>query len=216
MRRFLSIVLALTLCSAGAMAQENAPLRHEVRVGVGFLPSDGDNVCDMSGTYYSDYYYLTYGNNNISGDNPGQVIEQSRYYMDGLRSTWAFSAGYFYSVCKWFHVGATLSYHNVNRHKYETLTRRKVGTMHRDYVSVIPTLRFSYLNRKYVRMYSSLGLGYCGAVVSDFGTRRKRMENFTAWDVTFLGISAGGRLFGSAEFGLYTAGFVKFAIGYRF
>ena len=214
MKKIIWAVLLTMLAAGRTEAQQPFP-RHEVRVGAGFLPTSADNVCSMSGTYYDDYYYQTFGGGHIHNSDPSQIIEQSRYYLGHLRSTWAFSAGYFYSVYKWLHVGATLSYHNVSREKFETATRRAVAEMHRNYISIIPTVKFSYLNRPYVRLYSGIGIGYCGAAVRDFD-RSRHSENFTAWDVTFLGISAGGRLFGSAEVGLYTAGYVKFAIGYRF
>lgn len=215
MKKIIATALFAFLVPALAKAQEPSFPRHEIRVGTGFLPTDTDNVCDMTGSYYSDYYYQIFGGDYVPGSDPSQIIEQSRYYYGGLRSTWAFSAGYSYSVYKWLHVGATVSYHNVSREKFETLTRSSVSKMHRNYVSIIPTVRFSYLNRRYVRLYSAIGVGYCAAIVRDFD-HRTRLENFAAYDITFFGISAGGRLFGSAEAGLYTAGFFKFSIGYRF
>lgn len=214
MKKTIWAILLAALVTTYASAQEKQFPRHEIRIGTGFLPTDTDNICDMSG-YMSDYYYQVFGPDNVLGFDPCQVIEQSRYYYGGLRSTWAFSAGYFYSVYKWLHVGATLSYHNVSQRKFETLTRRPVSKMHRNYVSIIPTVRFSYLNRQYVRLYSAIGVGYCAAIVRDFD-RSRHLENFTACDITFFGISAGGRLFGSAEVGMYTAGYLKLAIGYRF
>ncbi|UKI39925.1 MAG: hypothetical protein L6V35_04175 [Alistipes putredinis] len=59
-------------------------------MGTGFLPTDTDNVCDMTGSYYSDYYYQIFGGDYVPGSDPSQIIEQSRYYYGGLRSTWAF------------------------------------------------------------------------------------------------------------------------------
>ncbi len=215
MKKIIATALLAFLVPALAKAQEPSFPRHEIRVGTGFLPTDTDNVCDMSGSYASDYYYRIFGGEYIQGSDPGRIIDESRYFLGGLRSTWAFSVGYFYSVYKWLHVGATVSYHNVSREKFETVTRRSVSKMHRNYLSVIPTVRFSYLNRPHVRLYTAIGVGYCAAMVRDFD-RRRSSESFTAYDITFFGISAGGRLFGSAEVGMYTAGYIKMAIGYRF
>lgn len=214
MKKMMSILVAALSVPLLSWAQW-PDTRHEVSIGTGVLPVGRDNVGRMSGVS-EDYYYLSIGDRYSYVVDPEEIIEQSRYYYGGVHSTWAFSAGYMYSVYKWLHVGGLVSFHNVSRNKYETLSGRRTSTMQRNYISVIPTVRFSYLNRKYVKLYSSIGIGYCGSVVRNFDSRKKRLESFAAYDITYFGVSAGGRLFGSVELGVYTAGYVKFAIGYRF
>ena len=68
-------------------------------------------------------------------------------------------------------------------------------------------MRFTYLNREKVQLYSAVSLG----VTSDF-----RYEVLPCYDFTLFGCAFGKTLFGFAEIGNGFGGWGRVGIGYRF
>ncbi len=88
-------------------------------------------------------------------------------------------------------------------------------------VSVMVNVRFYWLNRRLVRMYSGLG-GGVGIVFSNLAagsleeSGAMRTYIVPALDVRLVGLTVGRRLYGRFEAGVLGTGLVTAGIGYRF
>ena len=72
--------------------------------------------------------------------------------------------------------------------------------------SIMPTVRFTYLNREKVQLYSAVSLG---AVFGNY-------EIVPCYDLTLFGCTFGKKVFGFAEIGNGIGGWGRVGIGYRF
>ncbi len=84
------------------------------------------------------------------------------------------------------------------------------GTYKRTYdndlyiVSVTPTVRFSYLERRHVHLYSAVGIGY-SCVVGDWYLKDIQLHGGGV-NITLVGIQVGGKhVFGAFDLGSYNA-----------
>ena len=93
--------------------------------------------------------------------------------------------------------------------------------LHRKYqhnITIMPTIRFTWLNRKWVRMYSSLGMGMTIHTTNTTGSGGSTDGNSYAFafQCSYLGLTVGRSLFGFAELGFGAKGVAIFGMGYRF
>jgi hypothetical protein len=172
--------------------------RHEFQFGV------GDHVMYLS-EVYDDYYFSNYERNiNWFGSD---VYTKSRVY------TPAVSATYHYRLLKWLSLGGYISYAGVFTQKINTITEEKYSCKDH-FFAIAASVRFTYLNRKYVTLYSGL------AVSSTWQFSRYDIDNLT-WtlfrgQITAIGITVGNKWFGFLEAGYGNKGVVTAGFGYRF
>lgn len=222
MKKFLLTLPALLLLTTvGAQTKKDytEPLstgRHELSIGIGLLPLKSDIVYNQSGygdsySYYYDNYYYQMPTYSMS-----DRIEQSKTYLSELRQSCAFNLTYSYRVARWLQLGVNVSYHNVTRNKYSTTTHERIGNYDRDFVSIVPTVRFNHLRGENVKLYSSVGIGYGSVWVDNIKDGSKERFDYCSFNFTALGVSVGRKLFGTAELGVLDTGWARFAVGYRF
>lgn len=151
---------------------------------------------------------------NISGANLTAVGH-------AWRATPVFSFNYHYRLTKWLWAGVMMNYAFFKDHTDYTYTRFRDCTQHG--ITLMPELRFSYLNRPHVTLYSAAALGYTiflgreNASFDEFYSHRLYISEFPSFQLTAFGIRAGGEhLFGSFELGVGMKGFVSGGIGYAF
>ena len=151
---------------------------------------------------------------NISGANLTAVGH-------AWRATPVFSFNYHYRLTKWLWAGVMINYAFFKDHTDYTYTRFRDCTQHG--ITLMPELRFSYLNRPHVTLYSAAALGYTiflgreNASFDEFYSHRLYISEFPSFQLTAFGIRAGGEhLFGSFELGVGMKGFVSGGIGYAF
>lgn len=92
----------------------------------------------------------------------------------------------------------------------------KVGQINESYTSIMADVRFNYLDRHRVRLYSEAGLGLCyhtQSATGDFLKRNTRSE--LAYQATILGISYGHKLLVFLNGGIGYKGFASAGIGYQ-
>ena len=90
----------------------------------------------------------------------------------------------------------------------------------------MPEVRFSYLNRPHVTLYSGLSMGllinrgnyYRGTVPEElYRPGENHTSVFSAFQLTAFGLKAGAKhWFGSFEAGVGIKGFVNLGVGYEF
>ena len=86
-------------------------------------------------------------------------------------------------------------------------------------ISLIPTVRFDWFNRRYVRLYSSIGAGFTSIFISknnyNYNYKNHYYIPWIAYDFTGIGCAFGNRVYGFAEFGFSSGGFARVGLGWR-
>lgn len=171
-----------------ASAQEFVP-QHELRLSVGCVP--------INYNYFMKYDCI---------GNP--LLRHGAVYTAGV---WSLSYGYRFN--KWFDLSVAVSYYGEYSAVYSNIDNSKLHPDNMHAISILPVARFTWLNRKWVRMYSSLALG---ALIEVEQGSRTYTEGYVGGQLTPIGITVGRSLFGFAEIGLGTQGLATIGLGYRF
>ena len=156
MKRLLAL-LALLILPAVSSADEPTEVKvpkpkidfqkqHELRFSGGAFPTMGD---------IASYPYWI-----------GNTINGTRSYNGPTYASGCYTLSYDFRFKKWFDLGVALSYYGEFGSKYSNVDNSKIGNNSSQYISVMPVVRFTWLNRPWVRMYSSLGVGMVFAVAS--------------------------------------------------
>lgn len=117
------------------------------------------------------------------------------------------SLSYKYRIKKWFWVGGAISYTAVAS---RPLSEQHWSQSH--FIAIAPEVRFSYLNKPWVTLYSGINLGFaitCGNALPE------TQVNFIS-HINLFGVKAGKNLYGFFEFGVGAKGFLSTGIGYHF
>ncbi len=185
-------------------------LRHEVRFEV------------------SDPFGIFFLMNLHEFDNGGHTeyeFDPDRGLAFAFRTTPVFSLNYHYRLTKWLWVGAMVNYAYYKDHLDYPFGTNAVYTQRMiNCFTLMPELRFSYLNRPHVTLYSAVAAGaslFFGKQVyaKQYGgfSREKISKVYPSCQLTAFGVRAGGEhLFGSFELGVGMKGFVSGGIGYAF
>lgn len=151
---------------------------------------------------------------NISGANLTAVGH-------AWRATPVFSFNYHYRITKWLWAGAMVNYAYYKDHTDYTYQIFNTRWMH--CITLMPELRFSYLNRPHVTLYSAVATGVTLFVGHEnpsweiYDGQWWKLSTFPTFQLTAFGIRAGGeRLFGTFETGFGIKGIVSGGIGYAF
>lgn len=151
---------------------------------------------------------------NISGSNLTAVGY-------AWRATPVFSFNYHYRLTKWLWAGAMVNYAYYRDHTDYTYQVYNMRWMH--CITLMPELRFSYLNRPHVTLYSAVAAGATLFVGHENPTweiydgQWWKLSTFPTFQLTAFGIRAGGEhLFGTFETGFGIKGIVSGGIGYAF
>ena len=129
-------------------------------------------------------------------------------------------AEYGYNFLSWLNVGAAVNYSDYRMPMRYEDTKLYAYTEKFHMTSVTVKVRFYWLNRKWVRMYSAVAAGvgivhtnafsYDSAGQGDFVTKAVFMP-----DLCLIGLTVGRKLYGRIEYGSMYGGLTA-GIGYRF
>ncbi|MGN0189110.1 MAG: hypothetical protein ACI395_06305 [Candidatus Cryptobacteroides sp.] len=190
-KKLLPLLLLALLPFYAAFAEtpeKRASMRHEFRLGW------GDQMFE-----------------SLVWQNPSYIIDNmsesyTSQYKEHYRYTQHWFAGYQWRVNKWFSLGAMADF---SACLWDDVTRNGQGVeldreANRNFwnLVVMPEFRFTWLNRKYVSLYSSLGAGLCvnGGTETDFQGRHTVCA--AALDIALVGISVDwSRWFAFVELG---------------
>ena len=123
--------------------------------------------------------------------------------------------GYRYRLLKWLWLGGDISYCGYFGTSKDIYTEEPVYKLREHMLCIMPAIRFSYLNREHVTLYSGLAAG----LKFGFTNAQNRKSTYVKlpFQVTLFGVSAGSQQwFGFAEVGIGNEGFAKAGFGYRF
>ena len=128
------------------------------------------------------------------------------------RATPVFSLNYHYRLTKWLWVGAMVNYAYYKDHTdytYPFWSSRILNC-----ITLMPELRFSYLNRPHVTLYSAAALGLTLFLNNQIDPSPSTYPTF---QLTAFGVRVGGEhLFGTFELGAGIKGVASAGIGYAF
>lgn len=230
-KRLLSLLLLATLSIAVAQAQYRYTFRDSLGVyKVEFTPykSDKSDAQRMHipvsagaheirlGSAYASYismgHYTTDSNWHPAYDFAHMESEQysssnPHWYTVG------FEGGRWFK--EWLYFGGTAVWTGGFSTLYKAYPLRgRVYTYTSHNISVMPTVRFAWLRRGIVQLYSGVGLGLTIAHTEEVSTQRTNLD--VAYDVTFIGISVGRDFFGYFDLGAGSRGVLSVGVGYRF
>jgi len=132
-----------------------------------------------------------------------------------------FRAEYGYNVLGWLSLGTGVNYSygsyrmlykEDDTHAWDEWTHLATVTFN---------IKFYWLNRKWVRMYSGVGVGL-GIVSTNAGAENaeeaagRSSKLLPTFDLRLIGLTVGQRLYGRFEVGTVNTGLVSAGIGYRF
>jgi hypothetical protein len=137
-------------------------------------------------------------------------LAEYRYYTSPTYMVTPITIEYSYYINRWLSVGgrSTLTaFYNDDRNIATNEVLRKNCTF---VASAIVSVRFEYMRRKYVQLYSAVGAGVAARFDREVGVI------IPMYDLTYFGIVVGKNLYGFAEVGAGVSGFARAGIGYRF
>lgn len=213
MKKILLTVLALAAAVLTASAQEDDALPISVRLGIGMPGAGHEYFVEGRGSY-------TYGLAGIYGD-----------YYGPVTTSGTITADISFRVSNWFAVGADLGYAHYGNTLYSGITSQPKKKRSGSALYAIPTIRFIYLDKRGVRLYSALGLGvgkylgfdnlvYSYSITYEGGVTRTYTDDRTLkleGQATLFGVEWGKSFFAFGEVGagtMFTG--LRGGVGYRF
>ncbi len=145
-------------------------------------------------------------------------------YVDeaGQKVTPAFSLSYYYELKAWLQLGAVVGYAGLYEGVYDRPSGDYLAMSSRTAMTVMPSVNFVYLRRRYVSLYSGVSLGLTLGYTKNYELAPeilapKTWQCFPRTHFTFLGARFGGRIYGVAELGFGAKGaYTNVGIGCRF
>jgi len=129
---------------------------------------------------------------------------------------------YYRQITHWCQVGIKVTMEGSRTTNYTDTLRTSISSIDRNiFFTVMPSVRFTYFNRPWVRLYSGvdLGVGYFFSHKQDYAKEENedKGNNFIpAFNVTAFGVNVGKRFYGLCELNVGFDAYVKFGIGARF
>lgn len=137
-------------------------------------------------------------------------IRDERSYWGKERMVAVINAEYTYALKPWFSLGGRVAFESSFRTRRDIFTEEVVGRDNRYAGALLISMRFSYLRREIVQLYSGIAVGAAGHISNE------TIYWAPMYDATYIGVSVGRKLFGIAEFGGGMSGLIRIGLGYRF
>jgi hypothetical protein len=137
-------------------------------------------------------------------------LAEYRYYTTPTYMITPISLEYNYYVKKWLSIGGRATFTALYNEVRNIATEEKLYSNGSYGVGLILNLRFEYLRREYVQLYSTVGLGLAARFQYNRGIL------IPMYDFTYFGISVGKGFYGFAEIGAGLSGCARAGFGFRF
>ena len=146
-------------------------------------------------------------------EDAGSWFEPLPYYSDYI-ATCPISVGYMFRLRKFLWLGGSVSYMGIFSKAYDARDNSFLYNHRETQIAFLPAVRFSYLNKKYVTLYSGVSTGFLLNFERENGCTDVYFH--PTFQLTAFGVSVGRKFFGFTELGLGYKGFIQGGIGYRF
>ncbi|MCF0179400.1 MAG: porin family protein [Bacteroidales bacterium] len=143
---------------------------------------------------------------DVHGNYKGQ-LGPSGWAIERQKCRWTphFGLEYGYRFTKNVSLLFLTDYQYTSFHKVSYDNNNQVVSDKKEYfynLSFVPKIRFTYLHRKYVNLYSGLGVGLNINSGSEYDIHGKQTALAPVFDFTFIGVKVGkGHWYGSIDFG---------------
>lgn len=177
--------------------------RHQFQFGVGdpvFANLFNPYFYDYNNSFY--YYYDSWFN----------ADEYTRWWA----TTPALTAQYQYRFNKWFWLGGMVSYQGTYFQRNNSFTEEKIGISRKHSITIMPAVRFSWVNKKIVTLYSGVALGVSFMFSLNEPGNYSQFQPYIAFQITGVGVEVGKKWYGFAEVGAGFKGIVCAGFGFRF
>ena len=159
--------------------------------------------------FFTDESEIYVPSNNLSEElNSARIYEGEEFWVPSL------TLEYGHKVKDWLSLGAK------GYIGFQTQAGRHVGTNEVVYrqnhilTALFFNVRFDWLRREYLTLYSSIGVG--AAVYIYDGRYSTWAEGMPMLDLTYIGLNVGRRFYGFAEIGGGLSGWARAGLGVRF
>lgn len=175
----------------------NPAYKHEVRLGIAYNP----------------YTPHDYAPNFDWRDYPYDLPENSTL---GKTRWFTVNADYGYWPLRWLYIGGVASWSGGFGRVSSAVDHSRIGCYNYHSLSLMPIVRFGWLNRSIVQLYSGVGVAAMLAIYEPTLHGRTESRWGVGFDVTFIGITVGREWFGYLDIGAGCRGTISAGIGYRF
>jgi hypothetical protein len=221
-KHILSLVLILNVSYALGQTSDTTRIhtyRHpsigtsgsrELRLGIGAKPFESDRFFPSS--FLEPEWHRTHQTSELD-------ININETYHEGARyTTGALFGEYIYNFNRYLEVGATFTFFSYYSNYYNNYNNKFVGNNSSNHFSFYPTIRLNYVNYRYLKIYSSVGLGARYVLKHDELQNNKVIAGRfgLAGQVTFIGFSLGRENFWFLDLCTFgTQGFITTGLGFK-
>lgn len=197
-------------------AWDNSLPRHEFQLNIGD-PYMAASTRSISGFDLSEQLFPNIQENANELDNSHSWLFPD--YECRTKVTPLFTFSYHYRLRKWLWLGVANTFSDIHQNiiNQEGITEARLNEYA---ISTIFDVRFSYLNRKHVTLYSGLGMGF---MFKGYDWRQDgkyqpiSLSTSLAYQLTAFGVKAGSNhWFGNLELGCGYKGFISGGVSYDF
>lgn len=162
-------------------------------------------------SYSNDDWHITMNGIPVPIPEKDRALKQKTYKSPTVY------AGYLFMPKKWVAFGASLSWHKEHGNRNYLLFTSLNHQYQQQSLALKADVKFFWMNKKYVDLYSSLSLGVAYDITkrewSEY--QEKKHEFITALDYSLIGLTVGNRIYGLFEWQGLISG-LKMGIGYKF
>ncbi len=176
--------------------------KHDVRVGLG-VPGLISNLMLTDDLFYDEAM-------DIRTLTLSETIHNMRYDFGAATSLYNLYGEYAYTVKPWLSVGGKAVFSGYWRTKYNVLTGEKYYSDNTYTLSAILNVRFDWLRRRNIHLYSTVGAGISARIEFNNGLI------VPMYDLTFLGLRIGRGFYGFLEWGAGISGVARIGLGFSF
>ena len=222
----MAAVLALGVVGTAVAQRREIGPRHELRASMGVSPATHAIYYGFVNGYY--YHYNQYSSllavpnyygNFYDAYLQGFEYDDLKYYDSRIVKMPSVGLSYTYRAKRWCEVGLATAYTGSFNKRYTADGSRRVGSCKEHFLVVMPTVRFVWLKRDLVRMYSTLSVGIVRSWMCtnyDYTAPQCIGSKELGLEIIPIGISVGRRVFGFAELGYSERGWLNVGVGFRF
>ena len=193
------LMVTVALMTAMNVNAQNENLHHEVSLsyGVGSIAQFGDGLGEGIGLIFSDKEY-------DDGFILGPITAEYFYHFNNPRLA----------------VGGSLSYSKWDSDVLNRKSHEKVGECNRNFFSVMPSVKYYWVNKNHFGLYSkaAAGVGILTNKSKDFETMKDKKETsvYFMFQASLIGAEFGGKVRGFVELGVGDQGFLQAGVRYKF
>lgn len=160
----------------------------------------------------------------------GTIVDLFRFTIEGIAYSFqdnrkaqnkfigTYGLDYYYQVNSWFRPGIKATYEGVRTTLYDS-NNVNINRYYTSMVTVMPSVQFSYLNRRLVKLYSGIdvGIGFFFGNNTNSENSSPNLSPSVAFNITPIGIRVGNEhVFGLVETNIGFDALVKAGFGVRF